>query len=179
LLTPRRQRSVGTPESIIAGVALPDPGNRFPAIALRDEKGQIVARPPGETLFGFFKTACPTSALAWPYLDRIVRLGQGGAFSVQAVSQDDPETTARFYAELGIAVPTVYDVEPWAASDALGLTNVPTFILVGEDGVVADTAVGFQRHKMEQYADLAAERAGRPAQALFGPGESVPAIKPG
>jgi hypothetical protein len=108
-----------------------------------------------------------------------VRLGRGGPFSVQAVSQDDPETTARFYSELGVAVPTVYDVDPWPASEALGLENVPTFILVGDDGIVADTAVGFQRHKMEQYADLAAQRAGRPAQAFFGPGESVPALKPG
>ena len=96
-----------------------------------------------------------------------------------AVSQDDPETTARFYDDLGVAVPTLYDRDPWEASEAVGLTNVPTFFVVGEDGVIRDAVVGFQRHKMEEFADLAADRAGRRGAALFLPGEDVPAMKPG
>ena len=156
-----------------------DPGSPFPSIALRDEKGQAAQVPRGEALYAFFKTTCPTSELAWPYLDRIRKIGEGGTLSVVAVSQDDPETTARFYADLGVAIPTLYDADPWAASEAVGLTAVPAFFVVGADGVVRDAVVGFQRHKMEQFAARAADRAGRQAATLFGPGENVPAIKPG
>jgi len=138
-----------------------------------------VLRPPGETLYGFFKTTCPTSALAWPYLDRIRNLAEGGSFSVLAVSQDDPETTARFYDDLGVALATLYDPEPWDASARLGLQSVPAFFLVGEDGLLRDSAVGFQRSKMEAFAGRAAHLAGRSVPAFFLPEENVPAIRPG
>ena len=86
-----------------------DPGRPFPPIALRDEKGQIAEVPPGEMLYGFFKTTCPTCELAWPYFDRIARIGEGGSLSVRAVSQDEPDATRRFYDDLGVQIPTLYD----------------------------------------------------------------------
>ncbi len=127
----------------------------------------------------FFKTTCPTCELAWPYLERIRAFGQGGALSVFAVSQDDPDSTKRFYSDLGVSIPTVYDAAPWMASAAVELTSVPTFFLVGADGVVRDAVVGFQRHKMEEFAGEAARLAGRRAPTLFSPDEHVPAMKPG
>ena len=151
----------------------------FPSITLRDEKGQIAALPRGETLYAFFKTTCPTSELAWPYLDRVRKIGEGGTLSILAVSQDDPETTKRFSEDLGVAIPTLYDEEPWAASEAVGLTNVPAFFLIGKEGLVRDAVIGFQRHKMEEFAALAANRAGRQGTALFLAGDNVPAIRPG
>jgi peroxiredoxin len=156
-----------------------EPGSPFPAIELRDAKGRPASLPSVETLYGFFKTTCPTSALAWPYLDQIRKLGEGGDLRVLAVSQDDAETTARFYREHGVAIPTLYDAEPWRASETLGLTSVPTFLLVDASGVLRDSAVGFQKHKMETFAGWAARLAGRPVAALFSPDEGVPAIKPG
>ena len=156
-----------------------DPGTPFPTIALRDERGRAAAIPQGEVLYAFFKTTCPTCELAWPYLDRIGKLAKAGSLSVVAVSQDDPEATARFYEDLGVAVPTLYDREPWGASEAVQLENVPTFFVVGPDGVVRDASTGFQRHKMEEFASLAADRAGRRPAALFLPGDDVPVMKPG
>jgi hypothetical protein len=103
----------------------------------------------------------------------------GGTLSVMAVSQDDAEASATFSKDLGIAIATLYDPEPWRASETLGLDSVPTFFLVGPDRIVRDTIVGFQRDKMEELAGLAARLAGRPAAAFFAPGENVPAIKPG
>jgi peroxiredoxin len=156
-----------------------DPGSPFPAIDLRDESGRMNTPSGGETLYSFFKTTCPTSAFAWPYLQRIWKSGRGGSFFVLAVSQDDPETTARFYEELGLEIPTVYDPEPWRASDALGLTTIPAFLLVDSKGVLRDYAIGFQKHKMEEFAARAARLGGGKAAALFSPEEQVPAIKPG
>ena len=133
-----------------------DPGSPFPSLALRDETGRPAAPPSGEVLYAFFKTTCPTSEFAWPYLDRVRMIGEGGRLALLAVSQDDPATTARFYERLNVAIPTLYDSDPWRASEAAGLISVPTFILVRGDGIVRDVAVGFQRHKMEEFAKIAA-----------------------
>jgi peroxiredoxin len=151
----------------------------FPTIALRDDEGQTAGIPDGETLYAFFKTACHACELAWPYLNRVREIAEGGDLSVLAISQDDPEATKHFYEDLDIAIPTLYDGEPWPASEAAGLTSVPTFFVVGRDGVIRDAVVGFQRHKMEEFAELAADRSGRQSAVLFSPGENVPAMKPG
>jgi thiol-disulfide isomerase/thioredoxin len=160
-------------------VAALESGQPFPSIALRDEKGRPASPPSRPALYGFFKTTCPTCELAWPYFDRVSKLAEGGRLSVLGVSQDDPRATASFYQSLGVSLPTLYDPEPWEASHRLGLETVPSFLLVGENGVVEDFSAGFQRHKMEEYAGLAARLAGRPAPALFLPGENVAAWKPG
>ena len=56
---------------------------------------------------------------------------------------------------------------------------MPTFFRVGPDGTIVETAVGFDRARMEGFAREAAELAGRAPSTLCGPGESVPAVKPG
>lgn len=127
----------------------------------------------------FFKTTCPTCEMAWPFLERIRQIGEAGKLQVVAVSQDDPRETREFNRRLGIGIATLYDPSPWKASETLGLSTVPTFLLVGSDGLLRDSAIGFQKQKMEGFAGRAAELAGRPKQSLFRPGENVPGIKPG
>ena len=156
-----------------------EPGARFPRLALRDERGGPSSLPAGETLCVVFKTTCPTCALTWPYLDRIRAFAEGGSLALLAVSQDDALTTREFAERLGTRVDTAYDPEPWPASDALGVTVVPTFFRVGPDGALVETVVGFDRARMESLAGHAARLAGRAPAPLFRPGESVPALKPG
>ncbi|HEY6066943.1 MAG TPA: hypothetical protein VIY96_12360, partial [Thermoanaerobaculia bacterium] len=99
-----------------------EPGAVFPQIELETESGARFLPPAAETLYGFFKTTCPTSELAWPYLDRIRRIG-GGALPVFGVSQDARRETAEFNGRLGVEIETLYDPPPWLSSSALGLTN--------------------------------------------------------
>jgi peroxiredoxin len=163
-------------------VAALEPGSFFPSVSLYDENGERAdaPRPKGEALYGFFKTTCPTSELAWPYFERIRRLADG-ALPVVAISQDAPAETAEFNRRLGVRIPTLFDPEPWKASEALGLESVPTFFLVDESGRIADTVVGFQRRKLAELGARAAERAGRddPEAVVFHPGDYAPELKPG
>lgn len=156
-----------------------DPGTPFPSIALRDETGAPVAPPPGETLYALFKTTCPTCELTWPYLERIRRIGDGKGLSILAVSQDDAAKTREFASRTGTSLETSYDPSPWPASDALGLTTVPTLYRVGADGVIAETVVGFDRERLRSLALRVAAAAGKPPVELFRPEDNVPAIKPG
>ncbi len=155
-----------------------EPGRVFPQIELETESGARFVPPKAETLYGFFKTTCPTCELAWPYFDRIRRIGEG-ALPVLAVSQDDRASTVRFNERLGVELETLYDRKPWKASRALALTNVPTFFLVDANGRIRETVVGFQRPKLEEIARRAGKLARRREARLFRLGENVPLIVPG
>jgi len=161
------------------GVAVLSPGSRLPELSLKDAHGNAAELPAGEALYGFFKTTCATCELAWPFFDRIGRLGAVGQLAVLAVSQDEPGETAAFNQRLGVRLPTLFDPVPWRSSQALGMESVPTFLRVGTDGMLREMVVGFQKEKMRTFATEAASLAGRPAAELFRPGDSVPAIKPG
>jgi peroxiredoxin len=161
-------------------VAVLEPGSSFPPLSLRDADGRSAVASGGETLWAFFKTTCPTCELMWPYLERLAQRSNGGG-SVIAVSQDDVAETESFNERLGVGVRTLYDGPPWKASEALGLSNVPTLFLVDREGRIRETIEGFQKAKMEE---LARRLTGRkpsqgPAESLFRPGESVPALRPG
>lgn len=155
------------------------PGSAFPRLELSDARGHAAAGPAGETLYGVFKTTCPTCELAWPFLERIGRLAEGGALAVVAVSQDEIGETAAWNRRLGVRLLTLFDDEPWPASEALGIENVPTFLRVGKDGRLLEAVVGFQKQKMQDFAAEAASLAGKAPAQLFQPGENVPAFKPG
>jgi peroxiredoxin len=150
----------------------------FPEIELETESGDRFVAGPGEALYGFFKTTCPTSELTWPYYDRIREIGSKGLRTF-AVSQDGREETAAFNRRLGVQLETLYDPPPWKASEALGLTNVPTMFLVGANGRIRETVVGFIRPRLETLARRAAKLSGRPGARLFRIGDHIPLIVPG
>ena len=160
-------------------VAALEPGARFPDVAFRDEKGASASTPAGETLYAVFKTTCPVCELTWPYLERIRRFADGGDLRVVAITQDDAAKTRAFNARLGSKVETLFDPSPWPASDALGVTNVPTLFRVGADGTIAETVVGFDRERLRGLAARAAALAGKPPAELFTAADEVPAYKPG
>ena len=160
-------------------VASPDSGIIFPTSHLRTEDGRPAPPRTAETIYALFHTGCPTSELAWPYVERLRRLGEGGGLAVVAVSQDDPEETERFQTRLGAAVEALYDPPPWRASEALRLESVPAFARVSREGRVEELVIGFQKDKLEAFAARSAALADRAPAPLFEPGESVPAIRPG
>jgi peroxiredoxin len=161
-------------------VAALEPGAPFPKIPLRDESGAAAdSKRAGETLYAVFKTTCPTCELTWPFLERIRRAAEGGTFSIVAVTQDDPAKTRAFASRLRTKLETLFDREPWPASNALGVENVPTLFRVGPDGVIAETIVGFDRAGMEGLARRAAKAAGRPPAELFHASDHAPPFKPG
>jgi thiol-disulfide isomerase/thioredoxin len=145
---------------------------------VKDARGEPASLPRKDSIVAFFKTTCPTCELTWPYLERLRRLAEGSGLSFAAVSQDRPVLAADFQKRLGTHLPTFYDLEPWQASERAGLETVPTVFLLGEDGTIAQSLVGFQRAGLEGLAASAAKRGGRPGP-LFGPGDEVPEVKPG
>jgi cytochrome c biogenesis protein CcmG/thiol:disulfide interchange protein DsbE len=162
--------------------ALP-PGKSAPAISLDTIDGKKAtlaeALSKGPVLAAFFKVSCPTCQFTFPFLERMYEMFGGENFTFWAISQNDAEDTRGFLEKYGVQFPALLDEKGYPASNQFGLTNVPTTFLIGQDGKIRITSVGFSKADLERMAAEAARATGKLAAALFRPSEAIPEYKPG
>lgn len=122
-------------------------------------------------LVTFFKISCPVCQLALPYIDRMSKTGK---LEMVAISQDDSEATAEFNAAFGVALTTLLDeaAEGYPASNAFGITHVPSMFLVEPGGAITMAVSGFSKQDLEAVGKLAGVNP-------FRKGEDVPDWKAG
>jgi peroxiredoxin len=128
----------------------------------------------GPVFLAFFKVSCPTCQFTLPFLDRIYRGLPAGSARMFAVSQDDAGATREFHQEFGITMPTLLDSARFGypASNAYGLSHVPSMFLIEGEGTIAWSLVGFDRKELEALG-------GKVGVNPFRPGERVPEMKSG
>src|ERR1700754_4356168 len=159
-------------------------GNKAPAFSLKDlngkdyslsallEKGPVVA--------AFFKISCPVCQFTFPFLERLhQRYGKTATFL--GISQDDAKATNKFANQYGVTFPMALDesAKNYPASNAYGLTNVPTIFLIEPEGTIKVVSNGFNRKELEDIAASLAETQQSAPAALFRADERVPDHKPG
>jgi len=125
----------------------------------------------GPALLAFYKISCPVCQLTAPYLQR---LAVSKVIQVIGISQDDADATRGFMQRFGVTFRTLLDLsgEDYPASNAYGLTSVPSLFLVERDGTIARSFNGFSKRDFEAIG----ERAG---VSPFGPDDHVPEWKAG
>ena len=168
----------GTMTNIVAGNLAPSftlkalDGTEF-SLGKLLEHGPVVA--------AFFKISCPVCQFTFPYLERLYKRYGGDGVTFLGISQDDSPSTKDFAKEFGVTFPMVLDEKQkgYPASNAYGLTNVPSLFLIDPDGTVKISCMGFDKKDLESIAGALAERKKIAPAALFRPDESVPAHKPG
>jgi peroxiredoxin len=100
----------------------------------------------GPAVLAFFKVTCPVCQLAFPFLDRI---HSPGALPVYGVSQNDSRATAGFIREYGIGFPVLLDEEDaFPASNAFGISTVPTMFVIATDGTISNVIEGWQKNEV-------------------------------
>jgi peroxiredoxin len=150
-------------------------GARAPAFRLQSLAGAAVSLDDilakGPALLAFYKISCPVCQLTFPFLER---LAAGSGVQIIGISQDDFGATTAFNQRFGVTFPTLLDSakENYPASNAFGITNVPTMFLVEADGEIAKTISGFSKRDLEAVGT----RAGVTA---FRADENVPEWKAG
>ena len=153
-------------------------GAQAPDFRLRDLSGRPRTRSEisggKPVLLAFFKVSCPVCQYAFPFLERIYRGRTRQDIAMYAISQDDAESTREFDGEFGITLPTLLDTEEegYPASNAYGLSHVPSLFLVEPDGRISLAITGFDKNGMEELGR-------RLGKEPFEPGERVPEWKPG
>jgi peroxiredoxin len=125
----------------------------------------------GPALLVFFKITCPVCQMTLPYLERMH--GAAG-LRLYGISQNDAEDTREFMQEFGVTFPMLLDSEEadFPASNAYGISSVPTMFVVDRDGRLSRVLEGWQKTEIERLGALA-------GVAVFRAGDNVPAWKAG
>jgi peroxiredoxin len=176
-------RNVARKLGLEAALTHIETGNTAPGFSLKALDGKqyslesLLAR--GPVVVAFFKISCPVCQFTFPFLQRISERFADKNVSVIGISQDDARSTKEFNQEYGVTFPTLLDDNGYAASNAYGLTNVPTIFLIAADGKVEVSSMGFDKANLEKISGDLAQQQKISATPLFLPGEIVPAYKPG
>ena len=134
----------------------------------------------GPVLLAFFKISCPVCQMTFPYLQRIHKQLGGSKLQIIGVSQNDAGSTTGFCKEYGVTFPIALDdTNKFPASNAYGITNVPTLFLVSTDGKIEISSVGWSRAEVQEIADIASKQGASKPVTVFERNEDVPAFKPG
>jgi peroxiredoxin len=94
--------------------------------------------------------------------------------SLIGISQNDAKDTASFVKEFGITFPVLLDdPRSYSASNAYGLTNVPSIFWIAQDGEIEVSSVGWLRADFEEINRRMAETRKITPAVVFSAGESV------
>ena len=175
----RLSRWVGSSQKMTTIVA----GQTAPDFSLKSIDGTEYSLPKllerGPVFISFFKVSCPVCQFTFPFLERLYKRYGGKDVSFLGISQDSSRATKEFADEYGVTFPMLLDTEGYPASNAYGLTNVPTSFLIDTDGSVKIASMGFNKKDLEAVAAELSERNKIPLSVLFRPDESVPTNRPG
>jgi peroxiredoxin len=175
----RLSRWVGSSEKMTTIVA----GQNAPDFLLKSSDGTECSLSKllkhGLVFVSFFKVSCPVCQFTFPFLERLYRRYGGEELTFLGISQDDARATKEFADEYGVTFSMLLDAEGYLASNAYGLTNVPTSFLIDTDGSVKIASMGFNKKDLEDVAQELSHRHKIPLSALFRPDESVPTNRPG
>lgn len=151
-------------------------GERAPDFRLRNLAGGHTAlrELPAPVLLVFFKITCPVCQLTLPFLDRVYRERNPESMAIYGISQDEAEWTRDFNRQFGVTFPILLDTHAnhYEASNAFGISTVPSLFLVERDGRISWVLEGFQKRAIRTLA-------GKAEVNPFRPGEYVPEWKAG
>jgi peroxiredoxin len=158
-------------------------GHTAPPIRLTDTLGKTVSLADrlkkGPVVAAFFKVSCPVCQYTFPFLERLHKAYGDERVTFLAISQDEAEDTLEFLSEYGVTFPALIEHSSYAVSNAYGLTNVPTILLIGEDGKVILSTMGFDKANLEKISAELGKHLGKPPAGVFRTEENVPDYKPG
>ena len=167
------------PEPKPAG-ALP-PGCQAPALIVTGIEpggvrlGDLAHR--GASLLLFVSEECPTSAMAMRNLGPLCRAWESAGLTATAVFEDPLDVALRAARRLGWAGRVVSQDPPYQTSIDYGLLAVPTAFLIGGDGLIAASVVGWNQPALAALIGQAAALTG--SAALPAPLAVEPLLKPG
>ena len=124
-------------------------------------------------VLAFFKVSCPTCQYAFPFLERLHKNYGQKNVTLVGISQNGPKETASFMKEFGVTFPMLLDKETYPASNAYGLTHVPTIFWIAQDGEIELSSVGWVKADFEALNRKLSESGQTPLAVMFKPGEEV------
>jgi peroxiredoxin len=104
----------------------------------------------------------------------------GKSVSIVAISQNEQKDTAEFMKRFGLTMPVLLDdTKAFPASNAYGLTTVPTSFWISPDGAIEISSVGWSRSEFEEMVRRAAAGRGDAPQSVFQASEQIADFRAG
>lgn len=134
----------------------------------------------GPLLLGLYKSSCGSSKQMFPFLERLHERHASDGLTVRGVAQDSANITRSFARRYGITFPILLDGEDFPLSRAFDIAATPTVFLIGRDGTVSYTTMGFMKPGLDAMADAVADVLGKPHEPLVTDADvDVPMFVPG
>ena len=96
------------------------------------------------------------------------------------ISQNGKKDTAAFLKQYGVTFPVLLDdTSTYPASNAYGLTNVPTIFWIAQDGEIEIASIGWSRKDVEEINQRAAGVSSDVPSPLVRPEEQVADFRAG
>lgn len=134
----------------------------------------------GPVLALFFKNSCPVCQYALPFYERVYKTYGKGKLSIVGISQDNKKDTTEFMKQYGLTFPMLLDdTKTYPASNAYGLTNVPSVFWISPEGEIEISSVGWSRQDFEQILQKAASASGEAPKPVFQPAEQIADFRAG
>lgn len=131
---------------IFAGL-IPQPGyanDTATPLDLEQYRGQIV-------WLDFWASWCTPCRRSFPWLNQVLAKYNDDGFIVIGINLDkDPVLVREFLAETPAEFPIVYDPAGTLAT-RFSIVGMPSAVLIGRDGTIIDTHVGFKRESVAEY----------------------------
>jgi len=114
-------------------------------------RGQVV-------LVDFWASWCVPCQRSFPWMDSLMaRYGKQG-FSVVAINLDKQRAPAYRFLEEHPASFTIAFDPAGKTAEAYGIAGMPTSVLIGRDGTIVQTHLGFDPKKNAEFESLIAEK---------------------
>jgi peroxiredoxin len=124
----------------------------------------------------FYKVTCPVCQMAAPKVQGYERAYPG---RVVGIGQDPAEKVAAFRDQFGMTFPSVVDAPPYDASNAYGISVVPTTFLVDADGMILESVESWDREGLNRVSERLAELVQAAPARISEPSDGLPPFRPG
>ncbi len=133
-----------------------------------------------QVLVVFFKASCPVCQYMFPLFERLQISYGSQKVAMVGISQDNKADTAAFLRKYSVSFPALLeDPANPAVSNAYGLTKLPSWFLIAQDGEIKLSSVGWVRTDVEDLNRRIAEANRTSPRRLFRPGEGFPEFSAG
>lgn len=156
-----------------------DTGDQAPSFELPDLDGKQYRLEEGLALAIFWKPACGTCDLAFPYLQRLIEAYDAERWQMLAISQEGKETSGEFARRYGLTMPVLIDGEGWPVSQQYDPEATPTFYLIGPDGKIEMTSIGFSKEDLNEVSRRVAVHLDAPPKVIAEEDDGNPIFRPG
>ncbi|MGI9254095.1 MAG: peroxiredoxin family protein [Thermomicrobiales bacterium] len=134
----------------------------------------------GPIVLGMYKSSCQASKTMFPFLQRLADTYGKDGLSVFGVAQDSANITRSFGRRLDLSIPILIEGPEFPISRAYDIFATPTVYLVGKDGKVAWSTMGFLKPQINEMSDAVAASLGVDPAPIVGDADAdVPMFVPG